>query len=168
MEEYQESKVSKHGTLVTAASLFFLVIYTTGDYDGWDLIVSAIATFFGVSFLISSAPKDKFELLIGSLISCGGVLFGATSIYSMFKYYKRTDLPPLTKWDKEPISILFVLTIAMTLLVFCVCLICRRKKWRYDEIRTIFFYFAFCREYDCCRPGNTVPGTLESRINPGG
>ena len=50
MEKYREIQVNKRGTLVTAASLLFLVVYTTGGYDAWDVLVSVIATIFGVSF----------------------------------------------------------------------------------------------------------------------
>lgn len=50
MEKYREIQVNKRGTLVTAASLLFLVVYTTGGYDAWDVLVPVIATIFGVSF----------------------------------------------------------------------------------------------------------------------
>lgn len=113
-------EMEKHGTLVTVASLLFVIVYSTENYDSWDIIVSAIAAAFGILFLINSDEKDNFELLLGSLISCGGSLICATSVWAVVRFYLTNKVLPLANIDGEPVSLLFVLIVTSALLVFVI------------------------------------------------
>lgn len=78
-----EEKYNRYGTLVTVASLMFIVVYACGEYDGWDLMVSSLGGFFGISYLKNKAYFDWFSRFLGSLIASSGVVIALKSMQSL-------------------------------------------------------------------------------------
>ena len=73
-------KFDRYGTLITVASLLFVIIYSNDPYDGWDLIISGIAGTFGILYLKEKAYFDFFSTFLGFLIALTGIIFTIISI----------------------------------------------------------------------------------------
>jgi integral membrane sensor domain MASE1 len=106
MEE-KSVKFDRYGTLITVASLLFIVIYATDAYDGWDLIVSMIGATFGIKYLQEKVYFDFFSSFLGFLIATTGIVFTIVSIVEII-------YPGVTEPIKGPIP-----NLNITLIIIC-------------------------------------------------
>ena len=58
----------KYGLLVTVSSLLLVIVYSDDNYDSWDLMISCIAGYFAISFMINKLNTDWFSSLTASFI----------------------------------------------------------------------------------------------------
>ncbi len=79
MEE-KAIKFDRYGTLITVASLLFIIIYSENPYDAWDLIISGIGATFGILYLKEKVYFDFFSSFLGYLIALTGIIFTLISI----------------------------------------------------------------------------------------
>lgn len=86
MEKYE-----KYGVLVTISSLLLVVVYSTGPYDSWDLMVTLITGYFGISFLSNKMSFDWFSSFNASFISVVSVTTGIIAANNLWKISELLD-----------------------------------------------------------------------------
>ena len=106
MEE-KSVKFDRYGTLITVASLLFIVIYSADEYDESDLIVSMIGATFGIKYLHEKIYFDFFSSFLGFLIATTGIIFTIVSIIEIIS-------PGATEPIKGPIQ-----NLDITLVIIC-------------------------------------------------
>ena len=102
MQKNKSDSYDRYGTLITVASLLFVVIYASEKYDGWDLIIAIIAAIFGIKYLREKAYFDIFSLFLGMLIASTGVLVTIASfiqIVSSLLTGSAGEIEPLKETD---------------------------------------------------------------------
>lgn len=113
-------KMKKHntyGVLITVVSLLFIIIYSSEGYDQWDMLISILAAYFGISYLISGQYYGWFSGFLASVISVVGVLVGIISLSSIIQ-------SPVSKLEvfSETVAFysfswLFLITIGLSLVI---------------------------------------------------
>jgi hypothetical protein len=78
-------KFEKYGVLVTVASLLLVVVFSTEKYDAWDLMVTFLAGYFGISFLKDGVSFDWFSSFNASFISVVSVTTGLIAANNIWK-----------------------------------------------------------------------------------
>ncbi len=92
-------KYNHYGTLITVVSFLFIIIFSNGNYDIWDELISIIVTIFGINYIHEKIYFDKKSLMLGFLILWTGVfvsLFGVCSfIFKKIIFYENYLLIPI-------------------------------------------------------------------------
>ena len=86
-KENTVAKFDSYGTLVTVASLLFVVIYASGRYDGWDMIIAVMGASFGLLYLKKKAYFDLYSLLLSVLIATTGIVVTIASVIEIASFY---------------------------------------------------------------------------------
>ncbi len=118
MEKNKTARFDSYGTLITVASLLFVVVYASGKYDGWDLIIAIIAAIFGIKYLHEKAYFDVFSLFLGMLIASTGIIITIASFIQIgsFLLTKTNVVTEALKETDGGISYVLVGIIIVTLI----------------------------------------------------
>ncbi len=115
--EVLEKKYNTYGLLITVSSLFMVIIYTGGDYDGWDVIIAFFAAMFGFSYLKDKMPIDWFSCFVASFIfisSVSSLVFAISQISGVYNFRPILDVK-VVGFDVE---IYFVALISLLISIF--------------------------------------------------
>lgn len=110
-------KHNTYGVLITVVSLLLIIIYTKESYDQWDLLISSLAAYFGISYLLTGQNFGWFSGFLGGVISVAGILISIISLSSII-LPSRKPLEVLFETEAfYGFSWLFLTTIGLSLVI---------------------------------------------------
>ena len=83
-----DSKYNSYGILVTVVSLLLLIVYSTEQYDSWDLMVAFFSGYFSISYIKDKMPFDWFSFFASCFIAVASVTTAIISINVIFELWE--------------------------------------------------------------------------------